>query len=73
MDEAGAGLPVEPPDGCAATLVAADVALVEPWRLTATTLNRNVEPASTEATVWVVPVASLMGAQLPPLLSHRSH
>jgi hypothetical protein len=59
--------------GCVTTAVASEVALVDPRRLAATTLNRRVEPRSAEATESVVLVAPLIGAQLPPLLSQRSH
>jgi hypothetical protein len=64
---------VEPLAGCDTTLVASDVALVDPRRLAATTLNRRVEPTSAESRVSAVPVAPLIGAQLPPPLSQRSH
>jgi hypothetical protein len=69
----GAAGAVEPALGCVTALVAAEVALVDPLRLAATTLNRNVEPTSAVATLRVVSVAPLMGVQFPPLLPQRSH
>jgi hypothetical protein len=42
----GAAGPVDPLEGCVTTLVALDVALVDPRRLAAKTLNRRVEPTS---------------------------
>ncbi len=64
---------VDPLAGCVTTPLASEVALVDPRRLAATTLKRRVEPRSAEARVWVVPVAPVIGAQLSPPLSQRSH
>jgi hypothetical protein len=69
----GAAGAVEAEGACVTTAVAAEVALVEPLRLDATTVNRNVEPASEGATTWEMPVAPLTGAQAEPVLSQRSH
>ena len=43
----GAAGPVDPLEGCVTTPVASDVALVDPRRLAARTVNRRVEPTST--------------------------
>lgn len=59
--------------GCVTTPLAADVPLVEPLRLDAITLKRSVEPRSDEVRPYDVVVALLIGPQLAPVLSQRSH
>jgi hypothetical protein len=57
----------------ATTAVGTDVALLDPVLSVAVTFTRSVEPASAVVTPYDLPVAPLMGAQLPPVAEQRCH
>ena len=57
----------------ATTAVGTDVAPVEPVLSVATTFTRSVTPASAFVRTYVLVVAPLMAAQLPPVAVQRCH
>src|SRR5262249_26222818 len=55
------------------TAVGAESAKLAPALFVAVTPTRTVLPTSTDASVYVLPLAPMMSAQLPPLESQRRH